>query len=201
MSFEPARSKISIGSLDNVGLQVEAQYNPKELQIDKSIPWQKHNKANANGLQLEFTGAEGRSMSIELLFDGYETGTSIQTNVSALEEMASVRDPTNPEDDMRRPHHCVVVWGTVMGGTDNKFKCVIESMSTKYTMFLTDGTPVRATVTLKLKEAERVSMAPDPSATATPDPSQDGGQSAGRSGSGNGGTGGTGGRTGGTGSA
>jgi phage protein U len=159
MTFIPPGAKISIGSLDEAGIGVDAQYNPKELQIDKSVPWQKHNKANANGLQLEFTGAEGRTMSIDLLFDGYEENTSVQDSVAVLETLATVREPDSPEDDKRRPHHCVVVWGTVMGGGDNKFKCVIEQISTKYTMFSQDGTPLRATVTLKLKEAERVSMA------------------------------------------
>lgn len=159
MTFIPPGAKISIGSLDEAGLSVDAQYNPKELQIDKSVPWQKHNKANANGLQLEFTGAEGRTMSVELLFDGYEEKASIQGSVAMLEKLATVREPNSSEDDKRRPHHCVVVWGTVMGGGDNKFKCVIEQISTKYTMFSQDGIPLRATVTLKLKEAERVSMA------------------------------------------
>ena len=159
MTFIPPGAKISIGSLDEAGISVDAQYNPKELQIDKSVPWQKHNKANANGLQLEFTGAEGRTMSIDLLFDGYEEKASIQDSVAVLETLATVREPNSTEDDKRRPHHCVVVWGTVMGGGDNKFKCVIEQISTKYTMFSQDGVPLRATVTLKLKEAERVSMA------------------------------------------
>jgi Contractile injection system tube protein/Phage P2 GpU len=159
MTFIPPGAKISIGSLDEAGISVDAQYNPKELQIDKSVPWQKHNKANANGLQLEFTGAEGRTMSIDLLFDGYEENASIQDSVAVLETLATVREPNSSEDEMRRPHHCVVVWGTVMGGGDNKFKCVIEQISTKYTMFSQGGIPLRATVTLKLKEAERVSMA------------------------------------------
>jgi len=159
MTFIPPGAKISIGSLDEAGISVDAQYNPKELQIDKSVPWQKHNKANANGLQLEFTGAEGRTMSVDLLFDGYEEKASIQDSVAVLEKLATVREPNSSEDDKRRPHHCVVVWGTVMGGGDNKFKCVIEQISTKYTMFSQDGVPLRATVTLKLKEAERVSMA------------------------------------------
>jgi hypothetical protein len=159
MTFIPPGAKISIGSLDEAGISVDAQYNPKELQIDKSVPWQKHNKANANGLQLEFTGAEGRTMSIDLLFDGYEENASIQDSVAVLEQLATVRQPNASQDELRRPHHCVVVWGTVMGGGDNKFKCVIEQISTKYTMFSQDGTPLRATVTLKLKEAERVSMA------------------------------------------
>ncbi len=159
MTFIPPGAKISIGSLDETGLSVDAQYNPKELQIDKSVPWQKHNKANANGLQLEFTGAEGRTMSVDLLFDGYEENASVQDSVDVLQRLATVREPNSSEDDKRRPHHCVVVWGTVMGGGDNKFKCVIEQISTKYTMFSQDGAPLRATVTLKLKEAERVSMA------------------------------------------
>ncbi len=159
MTFIPPGAKISIGSLDEPGISVEAQYNPKELQIDKSVPWQKHNKANANGLQLEFTGAEGRTMSVDLLFDGYEEKESVQGKVATLERLATVRDAQSTEDDKRRPHHCVVVWGTVMGGGDNKFKCVIEQISTKYTMFSQEGIPLRATVTLKLKEADRLSMA------------------------------------------
>lgn len=159
MTYIPPGAKISIGSIDEPGLGVEAQYNPKELQIDKSVPWQKHNKQNANGLQLEFTGAEGRTMSVELLFDGYEENESIHGQVATLERLATVREPNSSQDEMRRPHHCVVVWGTVMGGGDNKFQCVIEQISTKYTMFSEEGAPLRATVTVKLKEAERVSMA------------------------------------------
>ncbi len=160
MTFIPPGAKISIGSYDEPTIHVEAQYNPKELQVDKAVPWQKHNKANANGLQLEFTGAEGRTMSVDLLFDGYEEQSSIHSKVATLETLASVRDESSTKDEMRRPHHCVVVWGTVMGGGDNKFLCVIEQISTKYTMFSDLGVPLRATVTLKLKEAERLWMAP-----------------------------------------
>lgn len=169
MTFIPPGEKISIGSIDEPTEEnsVSAQYNPKELQIDKSVPWQKHNKANANGLQLEFTGAEGRTMSVELLFDGYEEHESIQGQVAKLEKLATVRQPNSPKDEMRRPHHCVVTWGTVMGGGDNKFRCVIEQISTKYTMFSPGGVPLRATVTLKLKEAERVSMASSGDGTST----------------------------------
>jgi hypothetical protein len=153
MSFEKPSSKISIGSLDG-GPSIEAQFNPKELQIDKTVPWQKHPKENANGLQLEFTGAEPRTMSLELLFDGFENNSSVAGKIKDLETLATVRNPEG-DDEQRRPHHCVVVWGTVI---PNKFQCVIEQMSTKYTMFSKDGKPLRATVTLKLKEADRVSM-------------------------------------------
>jgi hypothetical protein len=168
--------------LDDTGLSVEAQYNPSELEISKNIPWQKHGKANANGLQVEFTGAEGRSMSLVLLFDGYETKgqagkLTVTESVKLLQQMASVRKPTSSKDDERRPHHCVVAWGPLMGGSDNRFKCVIEQISTKYTMFQADGTPLRATVTLKLKEADRAHMAAALAATPTPAPGSSGGTS------------------------
>lgn len=160
MSFDPAKAKLTIGSLDDTGLTVSAQYNPKELQVDQTVPWKKPQAANQAGgakgkdeeyLTLEFVGAEGREMSVELLFDGYEDKASIASKVGILEEMARVRDPSSSKETMRRPHHCIVSWGE--RGLP-KFKCVIESLSTKYTMFSTEGTPLRATCTVKLKEAE-----------------------------------------------
>ena len=148
---------VSIASVDT-NIHVDAQYNPKELQVDKTVPWQKKSQANKTqetGIQLEFTGAEGRSMTLELMFDGFETGTSVAGNVETLNTMASVLDPGSADETRRRPHLCVVTWGT----TVPTFKCVIESLSTKYTMFSDQGVPLRATCTVKLKEADTVTEA------------------------------------------
>jgi hypothetical protein len=145
---------VSIASLDT-HIQVDAQYNPKELQVDKTVPWQKKSQANKTqetGIQLEFTGAEGRSLTLELMFDGYETKSSVAGKVDTLNTMASVLEPGSADETKRRPHLCVVTWGT----TVPTFKCVIESLSVKYTMFSDQGVPLRATCTVKLKEADTV---------------------------------------------
>jgi hypothetical protein len=146
---------VSIGSVDTPGLQVEAQYNPKELQIDKQVPWTKKSQANKSGgtgIQLEYTGGDGRSLSLELLFDGFETKSTVADSVDKLNQMASVLSPDDPDETKRRPHLCVVKWGA----TVPKFTCVIESLSAKYTMFSDAGVPLRATCTVKLKEADTV---------------------------------------------
>jgi hypothetical protein len=163
-------AKISIGSLEpgHKDKTVEAQYNPKELEIAKSVPWSKVNDADKGnsksvqkeqGIHLEFTGVEGRSISVELLFDGYEQGDAgskeVVAKVKTLEALASVIDPSQKKEDMRRPHRCVVAWGTTL----EHFTCVIESLSTKYTMFSASGKPLRATCVVKLKEADTVSTA------------------------------------------
>ncbi|TMQ09382.1 MAG: hypothetical protein E6J91_30450 [Deltaproteobacteria bacterium] len=44
---------VSIGSCDDTSLTVDAQYNPKELQIDKSVPWQKKSQANKSSSDIE----------------------------------------------------------------------------------------------------------------------------------------------------
>jgi hypothetical protein len=151
---------VTIASTDD-GTKVEAQYNPKELQVDKTVPWQKKSQANQAGqtgsIQLEFTGAEGRSMTLELMFDGFEAKRSVAKQVDDLNWMASVIDPKSQDESRRRPHLCVVTWGTMFPAA-SKFKCVIESLSVKYTMFSDQGVPLRATCTVKLKEADTVSV-------------------------------------------
>jgi hypothetical protein len=151
---------ITIAAKEPDGPVVEAQYNPKELQIDKTVPWQKNPQANKSpekGIQLEFTGAEGRTMSVELLFDGYETNESVAPKIDALNKMCSPVVAGSSNENERRPYMCLVKWGT----TIPTFKCVIESLSTKYTMFSDDGVPLRATCTVKLKEADTVTMHQD----------------------------------------
>lgn len=166
-----AKVKITIKSLDD-GTEVIAQYNPKELQIDKPGGWEvkpdtakstgPKDKAKKNaGINVQFTGVKARTMSVELLFDAYEKDAKgpytckIEEEIGKLEHLASTRNPGVAKEDEKRPHHCVADWG----GTLRAFKCVVESVSTKYTMFDTDGTPLRATCTLKLMEADNVSTA------------------------------------------
>jgi len=159
-SLVPNSEFITIGSVDGGVPDVVAKYNPKELQVDKNVPWKVNPQANKSpekGIQLEFSGAEGRSMSLELLFDGYEENKSVATSVKSLNDLASPRKAGSTDENLRRPHLCLVTWGK----TVDKFTCVIESLSTKYTMFSAKGVPLRAVCTVKLKEANVLSMAKD----------------------------------------
>lgn len=135
------------------GITVTAQYNPKEVGVDKSVPWQKAPNAHGNTPDLEFTSADGRSMSFELFFDGYEQNIDVHAAfVSKLIKLAEVMSESGPEDKMRPPQ-VKVTWGTLP-----EFKGVLESVSTKYTMFNAAGMPVRCTCSVKFKEANRLSF-------------------------------------------
>lgn len=178
-----AKGKIMIGSKDEPSIFVEAQYNPKELEITKGVPWSKVNEANRSnqgssqnqGIHLEFTGAEGRSLSVEMFFDGVENpdSSTVKASIQKLEQLASVRRPGSQEEQYKRPHRCLVVWGETVN-----MSCVIENLSVKYEMFSPDGTPLRARAQVKLKEADIVTakMPPKPRSQQRGGPNGQGGQ-------------------------
>ena len=170
--FAPALAKLWIASVDVPSKEVRAQYNPKELAIDKKLKWaprgstdnrppeQQGNSSGQN--DLDFQGVELRTMSIELFFDGFETGRSVQEDVLVLEELSSIFNPDEPAEHDRRAHQCLVGLGAGSGGLP-PFLCVIESLNTKYTMWDTNGKLLRATCTVALKEAHRLVKGSAPS--------------------------------------
>jgi Contractile injection system tube protein len=145
--------KVIIGSLDEPTFGVVAQYNPKEVSIDKSIPWTPHKTSKSDQPELEFAGGDGRTMTMDLTFDGYESGVSVEASIDALIHLSNVRNSESNNDDDLRPHLVAVAWGNSEGDSLRPFRGVITSISTKYTMFLPNGTPVRATCTVKVQEA------------------------------------------------
>ena len=136
-------------------MHVTAMFNPKELSVDKAVAWTRTAGSSADPPALEFTGAEGRSMSFELMFDTYESGTDVHaTYVANLLKLAMIQDP-NGAEDKKRPPKVAVRWGTLKLP---EFQGVIESIGVKYTMFLHDGTPVRATCRVAIREASKLSV-------------------------------------------
>ena len=154
-SIDPV-AKLSIRSLELPRLAVTAMFNPAELRIDHSVPWRPTATSHGDQPTLEYTAAISRVMTFELLFDGSTTGTNVHAAFLAdLFKLGLARDPNGPEDS-KRPPRVGVRWGT---GKLPEFEGVIESLSTRYVMFLPDGTPVKASCHVTLREADRATFA------------------------------------------
>ncbi|MEL7037556.1 MAG: hypothetical protein AAFO04_18315 [Cyanobacteria bacterium J06592_8] len=98
----------------------------------------------------------------ERLVEANVTSTFIQSSVSSLSSkltgvsanaMALVEygaeNLASQALELRRPPVYYFIWGD-----RNYMRCMVESLDYKLTMFMPDGTPVRARVTLKLKEVD-----------------------------------------------
>lgn len=151
--------KFVIGTLHGELIEIAAQYNPKELARHAAASWSPHpntsarqSKTGETSMWMEYGTTEPRTLTLELMFDGYEERLSIAPLVEQLERLTSPVDMRSAKISERRPQLCVAVWG------NQKFRCVVISVATKLTMFDTDGTPLRAVCTVALTEIDAVAV-------------------------------------------
>jgi hypothetical protein len=121
----------------------EAQFNPKEIEVDRTFPFLYHRLVPG---VLQYLGVEPARMSFELLFDGVEQSKSVQPQLDKLHRLSSV------DDNLHAPPKVKVAWGSAAGAIPT-FDGFIEAVSVHYLKFAGNGVPLRATATVKLLEA------------------------------------------------
>ena len=149
LTYAPS-AKLSIVNLDKSTKfeQIDAQYNPKELSIDKSTKWEEGKDAKANVKALTFKSGSNKIMSFELFFDGFEEGKDVREKVSELMALTEINEKAGNQED-KHPPRVMVIFGP---GNDGWIRGVVESLGVKYTMFNEKGVPVRANCSIKIKE-------------------------------------------------
>ncbi|MDY6968007.1 MAG: LysM peptidoglycan-binding domain-containing protein [Spirochaetota bacterium] len=120
--------------------KIEVLFNPKEYIIEKKTPWREHDIQGLDSPAVEFTLGERKRLSMELFFDTSEEKTDVREFTNKIEELMLV----NAEE--HRPPLLLFSWGKL------QFKCVLEDLVQRFTMFMNDGTPIRAILKLLLKE-------------------------------------------------
>jgi hypothetical protein len=129
---------------------IEVCFNPKEYALDKTVEWTAE-KAFADAEKPQIGQPKAMTLSVTLQFDTYEERVSVRDKyLRKLERMTLLQGKPEKKEkqDQREEHHPPVilfVWGRFT------FKGVIETLQQKYTMFLSDGTPVRADAVLKIR--------------------------------------------------
>jgi hypothetical protein len=145
--------KGSLETVEGEKLTVKFKFNPKEYTVSKSNTW---NTADANRGSdtppLHFGGGQPKQLKVQLFFDTYVEGTDVRPEYTEkLFKMMEINAKL-PEGSTNKttgsPPKLKFSWGTVWS-----FFCYLESLSVQYTLFLADGTPVRATADLGLKQA------------------------------------------------
>lgn len=149
--------KAIIRAIEPPNTVVECLFNPKEYQIQRSNNWGPADNSTKDAHDLTFSGSSGAKLSMQLFFDTYLTkrgnGTSVvdvRTYTDKLWEMMNINDALrDPKTQKGRPPRVIFTWGQSW-----LFKAVITSMDQKFTMFMPNGIPVRAMVSVEFQEAE-----------------------------------------------
>lgn len=139
--------KATLIAHDKEAKSIELMFNPTEISFARNVNW-KAAKVAGEGLlpKINFSNVDPYKLALkQLLFDTYETKKSVMTEyINTIK--AGV---TTKKGDGNRPPVYIFTWGET-----EYFYCVITSLTYTLTMFLTDGTPVRAMVDISLQEVE-----------------------------------------------
>ncbi len=150
----------SMGSLQKATLRVvegdaavrelRFRYNPAELSTSKSASWSRPQAAGASTASApQYTGPNPLSVTMELVFDGWEDeGADVSRHIKTLLDW--MNPPEGATGRLAHPPMLRFEWGTsrILQG----WKCFLKQVSAKYTLFSSDGTPIRATCQISLEE-------------------------------------------------
>ena len=148
-----AEGKATLAKLEggkSVDPKLSVLFNPKELTFSKSNTWNPKKTPKENTPELEFGGGGSASLKLQLYFDTYAEGADVrQKYLNQIYKWVRV-DPKLKEKktDKGRPPEVRFDWGGKV-----IFDGVIQSLSERFTLFLPNGTPVRAVVDLTLTES------------------------------------------------
>ncbi|MEH1977650.1 MAG: hypothetical protein V7L02_31425 [Nostoc sp.] len=153
--LNPQLAKATLMACNNEAPDIEVMFNPTEISFSRSVNWECKDGNRGTSLlpKINFSGVQPYQFTLQqLLFDTYETKESVVTKYindikKGVETIQSGKD--------QRPPVYIFMWG------NNKyFPCVIDSLTYTLTMFLTDGTPVRALVDIQLREVDKSDVPP-----------------------------------------
>ncbi len=125
---------------------LQVQFNPTEFTFSKGAQYAEIGIYGIDSPILQFTQGQTQTFSLELFFDTTEHGMGegaqdVGELIKPFYQLVKIQPETHA------PPRIQFNWGEKLS-----FKAVVEQVQRNYTLFNPEGIPLRATVTLSLKE-------------------------------------------------
>ena len=146
---------------------IPVQYNPTELSLDKSVQLAEISIPGLDAPLQQFVRGQAEQLSLELFFDTTEDGMGVEAT-SVTSKTDEIYQLVKVESDSHAPPIVTFMWnkhfpGSSLGAASagdapstnqlrDSFTGVVESVKQKFTLFSPEGVPLRATVSLVLRE-------------------------------------------------
>ncbi len=119
---------------------ISVMFNPKEYSVSHTASLQTEPKTDTSNPS--FNGLTLDDFVVVLIFDSYEKKSDVRKLTGEIQKLAM---PTVEGTKRKKPPVCLFVWGSFT------YKGIIYKITQKFTLFLSDGTPVRAELTVTFK--------------------------------------------------
>lgn len=141
--------------------KLEVQFNPTEFSMEKAAQIAEIAIPGIDSPILQFVRGQNEKVTLELFFDTTEGGTaagatSVTTKTNEFYALVKM------SGEEHAPPRCRFGWGDefpglvnqagTVSGTRKVFDCIVESIQQKFTLFSPEGVPLRATLSVSLRE-------------------------------------------------
>ncbi|HEY7313289.1 MAG TPA: LysM peptidoglycan-binding domain-containing protein [Gemmataceae bacterium] len=134
--------------------QIPVMYNPEEFKLEQGNNFAEVGIPGLNMSPIQYVRGKARTLAMDLFFDTYESpadrrwpaGTDVRQYTGQI-----VRLLDKLPDTQAPP---VLLFALAQF----QFQCVLVDVNQRFTMFLRDGTPVRATLSVRFQEYVRVDV-------------------------------------------
>lgn len=123
----------------------EVMLNPESLKWGRSIQYNEEQALDSSSPSSKYNKTASEQVSFDLVIDC--TGVVDSTRVDIQTEMTKLTGVVYTYNgSIHRPNYVMLVWGKTL-----VFKCVLTSFDTSYTLFRSDGTALRAKISLAFR--------------------------------------------------
>jgi nucleoid-associated protein YgaU len=136
------------------GPSIEVQFNPTEYTLTKAAQLSEIPIPGLDQPLLQFVRGQTETLALDLFFDSTEKGTGAGAT-PVTEKTNRFYDLVKIDSEAHAPPVLLFSWGgTAFPGRRerNVFKCVVASIRQQFTYFNPSGVPLRAKLTVELRE-------------------------------------------------
>ena len=141
------KAKLIIESPKMAKNVIDFRFNPTEYQLQKSNNFAEIPIPGLESPPIQFVRGNSEKLTVELLADTSDTLKDVRE-----EYVKPVRELMGINKESHAPPVVKFVWGK------SEFKGVVDSLNVTYTLFSPEGTPLRAKLSLTLKEYRPVEI-------------------------------------------
>jgi len=140
---------------------IDVQFNPGELTFSKGAQVAEITIPGLDTPLVQFVRGQAETLTVDLFFDTTENGmgtkaTSVTTLTDQIYQLIKI------EPETHAPPICAFLWNKKFPGGDvsekvgnqrrTDFQCVVESIKQRFTLFSPEGVPLRAVLTVVMRE-------------------------------------------------
>ena len=130
----------------DTGERIPVMYNPEQYSIEQGNNFAEIGIPGLSVSPVQYVRGKGRTLTMELFFDSFERAEDVRRYSGRVVGLLA------PRPDTHAPPILLFTMGQFA------LRCVLADASQKYTMFLRDGTPVRATLNVRFTEYQAVEI-------------------------------------------